>query len=160
MNKRIRKKHERRRLLERALRYRFPRKVTRLLTFAQLKILFGWRHFVGSENLYYVLDKRGNPRPARSMAEYMEFKGDHSRSVIALDVFEDFARVSTVFTGINYNFMEGPPLVFETMIFGGKYNLSDWRASTRRGALANHQRAVALVRAALAKEGGHHVDPR
>lgn len=55
-------------------------------------------------------------------------------------------RVSTVFLGIDHDFsMEGPPLIFETMIFGGPHNEEQWRYSTLEQARAGHAAAVALL---------------
>jgi hypothetical protein len=53
------------------------------------------------------------------------------------------ARVSTVFMGIDHNFTRGgPPLLFETMIFGGPEDGFQARYSTWDEAEAGH--AVAL----------------
>jgi hypothetical protein len=51
--------------------------------------------------------------------------------------------VSTVFLGIDYNFMEGKPLLFETMVFKGKEGDLDMaRYSTWEEAEAGHKRIV------------------
>lgn len=56
------------------------------------------------------------------------------------------ADVSTVFLGIDYNWTgKGPPLVFETMIFGGNYDQETWRWSTWNEAEAGHTRIVAAL---------------
>lgn len=49
-------------------------------------------------------------------------------------------RVSTVFLGLNHNFGSGKPLIFETMIFGGKYNEDMDRYSTWDEASAGHKK--------------------
>ena len=56
------------------------------------------------------------------------------------------ARVSTVFIGINHAFFGGPPLVFETMIFGGTLCNYLNRCSTWEQAEAMHAEAVTIVR--------------
>jgi len=53
-------------------------------------------------------------------------------------------RVSTVFLGIDYQFGEGPPLLFETMVFGGEHNGDQWRYSTWDEAETGHETAVAI----------------
>lgn len=55
--------------------------------------------------------------------------------------------VSTVFLGINHNFCfdNKQPLLFETMIFGGKYDQWQERYYTYKGAMAGHRRAVKMV---------------
>jgi hypothetical protein len=54
-------------------------------------------------------------------------------------------RVSTVFLGLDHSFGDGPPLIFETMIFGGEHD--EWidRCSTYDEAEAMHERAVRLA---------------
>lgn len=58
------------------------------------------------------------------------------------------ALVSTVFLGLNHQWGRGPPLLFETMIFGGRYESGEYcdRCSTWEQAEAMHARAVNLVR--------------
>jgi hypothetical protein len=58
-------------------------------------------------------------------------------------------RVSTVFLGINHQYFDGPPLLFETMIFGGSEDGYQTRCSTWDQAEAQHAEALALVRKSL-----------
>lgn len=55
--------------------------------------------------------------------------------------------VSTVFLGINHNFFDnGPPVLFETMIFGGSQDQEyQIRSSTWDEALAAHRDAVLIA---------------
>lgn len=54
--------------------------------------------------------------------------------------------ISTVLLMIDHNYFgEGPPLIFETMIFGGDHDGYTYRYATRAQALSGHARAVALV---------------
>jgi len=55
-------------------------------------------------------------------------------------------QVSTVFLGIDHNCGEGEPLLFETMIFGGKRNEEQWRWHTWEEAERNHQKIVAEIK--------------
>jgi hypothetical protein len=56
-------------------------------------------------------------------------------------------RISTVFLGIDHNFNpHGPPILFETMIFGGQHDQYMDRYATKAEALAGHARAVNMVR--------------
>lgn len=59
----------------------------------------------------------------------------------------DEVHVSTVWLGLDHSFGDGPPLIFETMVFGGEYD--DWteRYSTWEQAEAGHERIVAALRA-------------
>jgi hypothetical protein len=53
------------------------------------------------------------------------------------------AMVSTVHLGLNHQWdPDGPPLIFETMIFGGEHDQEQWRYTTREQAEAGHVAAV------------------
>lgn len=54
-------------------------------------------------------------------------------------------KISTVFLGMNYRFGEGPPLIFETMIFGGEHDQYQDRYSTWEEAVKWHEKAVKLA---------------
>ena len=54
--------------------------------------------------------------------------------------------VSTVFLGLDHNWGEGSPVLFETMIFGGTHAEEQDRYTTWEDAEAGHKRAVALAR--------------
>ena len=56
--------------------------------------------------------------------------------------------VSTVWLGLDHSFGCGPPLIYETMIFGGLCDGEQWRYPNRHAALAGHDQAVAQARAA------------
>lgn len=53
--------------------------------------------------------------------------------------------VSTVFLGLDHSFGGGPPLIFETMIFGGPNDQYTDRCTTWDEAVEMHQRACALA---------------
>lgn len=54
--------------------------------------------------------------------------------------------VSTIFLGINHNFGEGDPLLFETMIFRDEESGECWRTSSWEEAEAQHLVAVEIIR--------------
>ena len=58
-------------------------------------------------------------------------------------------RISTVFIGLDHQYGDGPPLVFETMIFGGKHDHEQWRYSTWKEAEAGHAKALQLAKNTL-----------
>ena len=55
-------------------------------------------------------------------------------------------RVSTVFLGIDYGFGAGEPVLFETMIFGGKHDGFQNRYLTWKEAEKGHKKAMELVK--------------
>ena len=64
-----------------------------------------------------------------------------------LGLFGD-CRVSTVFLGLDHSFGSGPPLLWETMIFGGPLDGDEWRYASRAEAVAGHESAVLAAHAA------------
>jgi hypothetical protein len=58
----------------------------------------------------------------------------------------DGVRVSTVFLGLDHQFGNGPPLLFETMIFGGEDDGYQERYATWEEAEAGHVAALEKVR--------------
>lgn len=85
---------------------------------------------------YY--SRKGEPITS---AEWMkEWEGDGKR--VAKTTVGDYV-VSTVYLGLDHNWGIGPPLIFETMIFGaGPHDQEQWRYSTVEDAIAGHQRRV------------------
>ena len=56
-------------------------------------------------------------------------------------------QVSTVWLGLDHSFrFDGPPLIFETLIFGGTLDGEQWWWPNRDAALAGHDQIVAEVR--------------
>lgn len=63
--------------------------------------------------------------------------------------------VSTVFLGIDHRLGdEGPPLIFETMIFGGEHDQWQDRCSTWAEAVEMHKKACALAGVPLEDDYG------
>ena len=99
---------------------------------------------------YFVLD---NHTPVRvdSMAWALWFE-TADRVVAQTDVplaSGSFARVSTVFLGLDHSFSHaGPPVLWETMIFWTDHELDQYqeRYTSKADALAGHETACQLVR--------------
>lgn len=92
----------------------------------------------------YVLDANGDPRPEPDLLTWARWFETADRQV-ALDLIGE-VRISTVFLGIDHNYyVDSPPILFETMIFGGRFNEWEERYATRAEALAGHNRVLALV---------------
>jgi hypothetical protein len=73
------------------------------------------------------------------------FEDDDARIVAKVEIGD--VTVSTVLLVMDHSFGElDPPLIFETMIFGGDHDGFTERYSTREEAEAGHARAVKLVR--------------
>lgn len=93
---------------------------------------------------YYVLDGR-DVVPVGDVSKWGEMFEDMNARRVSEDMVGE-ARISTVFLGIDHSFGRGPPLLFETMIFGGEHDGFQERSSTYGQAEAMHARALAMVR--------------
>jgi len=95
----------------------------------------------------YILDENHNVVSA-TFLEWMEWlTADPTRARVALTAVGN-VEVSTVFLGFT---MRPGGLVFETMVFGGKFDKVQRRYSTWDEAVAGHN---GLVREVEAAEGG------
>lgn len=93
---------------------------------------------------FYVLDEQNNPVEEDDIYKWGKFFESEKRQ-IALDRVRD-ALISTVFLGLDHNFLsEGPPILFETMIVGGKFDGEQHRYSTYDDAKAGHNLAMRMV---------------
>src|SRR6266480_3669208 len=64
---------------------------------------------------------------------------------VAETILSDGKWISTVWLGLDYSFMNGPPLIFETMVFESKDDLSEIdceRYSTENEAILGHEEMV------------------
>ena len=92
---------------------------------------------------YYILDADKNAIPSTQL-EWGRMFGDVENRRVARTLYGDVV-VSTVFLGLDHNWGDGPPAIFETMIFGGAHE--DWRerTSTWQEAEETHRVACSLV---------------
>jgi len=92
---------------------------------------------------YYILDgHKAVPTDLLTWAKYIETRreGRHVADEKVGDV-----RISTVFLGLDHAFGGGPPLLFETMVFGGEHDQEMDRYTTWEQAEAGHKAMVAKV---------------
>ena len=91
---------------------------------------------------HYILEgKTPVPCDLMAWARWLESRKDRH----VADETRDKVRVSTVFLGLDHQFGDGPPLLFETMIFGGEHDQYQDRCSTWDEAEAMHAKACALA---------------
>jgi len=99
---------------------------------------------------HYIL--RGKePVPASDTLEWGRWFENKDNRRVAFDKVEDEAEVSTVFVGLDHGF-GGTPLLFETMVFGGKLDGEQDRYSTWEEAEAGHKAIVGRVRASMSDD--------
>lgn len=95
---------------------------------------------------YY--DRQGQPITMRQWVESFE---DFESKRVALTFVGD-VRISTVWLGLDHNFANAygpvvsPPLIFETMVFGGPMDQEPYRWATEQEAIEGHEIAVAAAK--------------
>ena len=94
-------------------------------------------------NEYYRLDENHVAVPC-ALLEWAKMFEDTDARRVARDEEGDIF-VSTVFLGMNHNWGDVPPLLFETMIFGGESDEDTWRYSTWQQAVDGHKKACGVA---------------
>jgi hypothetical protein len=100
-------------------------------------------------NHRYILDENGEPVLCEDLMEWAMWMGTGERRVDFTDLIG--IRVSTVFLGIDHNFSgHGPPVLWETMVFGEEEGgTRERRYTSRAEAIAGHAETVAAVKEAM-----------
>lgn len=98
--------------------------------------------------VYYIL--RDYKLVSVSMMEWARWFEDPSQRIID-STYLDNIHISTVFLGIDHNFgfddlVNHRPILFESMVFGGKLDQFQWRYSTLGDAKQGHYELVEAVR--------------
>jgi len=89
---------------------------------------------------HYILD--GHQVVKTDLMTWAKWFEKHERHVA--DETINGVRVSTVFLGVDHQFGAGPPLLFETMVFGGALDQEQERCSTWEE--AEHMHAIMVMR--------------
>jgi hypothetical protein len=104
--------------------------------------------------LQYILDERGEPQPTDDLELYARWFEADERRVVRKQTFvlghpelvsePVEVTVSTVFLGLDHSWDAGPPVLWETMVFGlpGDEEICE-RYTSREAAIAGHNRIVA-----------------
>lgn len=109
--------------------------------FLKQKILADLNRIMKSD--YYILDGR-EPMPVKMLEWAQWFEQRPQDRILAQDILRPWVRVSTVFLGLNHAFGHSEkPVLFETLVFGGKHNGQMFRYCEFDDAIVQHQ---ALVR--------------
>lgn len=84
---------------------------------------------------YILKGKESVPADLMTWAEW--FEQNRAARRVASDERDD-VRISTVFLGLDHGSGDGPPLIFETMVFGGVNDGDTYRYSTWEQAEQGH----------------------
>lgn len=95
----------------------------------------------------YVLNADGQPEPEADLLKWAMWMGTGDNKVIAREQVTPTTRVSTVFLGMDHRCGDGDPLLWETMVFGGKLDSLCERYASKADALAGHVQMVERVKA-------------
>ena len=96
------------------------------------------------KHTHYTLNAAGEPIPEPNLLVWAKWFG-HSERKVAFDTIDD-VQISTVFLGSDHNFGFGPPILWETMVFGGKLDQEQDRCSgSREQAEAMHDKMISRV---------------
>jgi hypothetical protein len=101
----------------------------------------------------YILDDDNRPLMTDDMLEWARFFENMTRRTVGHTQINSAVMVSTVFLGLDHRHRrDGPPLLFETMIFGGPLTASCWRYVSWDDAEAGHRAAVRKARVAAGQK--------
>lgn len=90
------------------------------------------------DDMYY--DRQGQPM---TMVEWSKSISDLEYKRVAYDEVDGGTiQVSTVWLGLNHQYGDGPPLIFETMVFGGPNDNDCYRYASEEEALEGHKKCV------------------
>lgn len=108
-------------------------------------------------HIFYRLDDAHNPVPC-TMQEAAISMVDKKNSIVAqTHIAETF--ISTVFLHVNHQFVNGPPILFETMVFEWPLDGMRRRYRTWWEAIAGHDQIVAEVRDQYTTKETHDAPP-
>jgi hypothetical protein len=91
------------------------------------------------------VDRNGDPI---TMEEFMEKMADDEYRFVEVTMIEkgsEMCRVSTVWLGVDHDFEDETPQLFETMIFGGSHAGFERRYATELEALTGHSEAIQMI---------------
>lgn len=92
----------------------------------------------------YVLDEHGQPREEPDVLTWARWFQRADRQVACTPLSET-AYVSTVFLGLDHQFGDGPPVLWETMAFGMLAG-DERQYTSREDAIVGHEQVVAELR--------------
>lgn len=96
---------------------------------------------------FYILDDNGEPIRCGDVITWGRwFETNSKKRVIARTNVTPKVMVSTVFLGLDHGWGAKPPVLWETMIFGGANDEYCARYSSRADAIEGHKKAVKMAK--------------
>lgn len=97
----------------------------------------------------YILDEAGNPVVCDDLLTWAQWMEENQPHIVAQTHLKGDVLVSTVFLGMDHSWGDGPPLLFETMVFHDGDGTDQYRYPTREDAWEGHRMAVQRERRKL-----------
>jgi hypothetical protein len=116
-----------------------------------------FREITGREYSHYMFID-GKVVPTKNMREWGKWFENADRRIDYTEIsnFPEYPGgnfISTVFLGIDHNSgRSGPPILFETMVFGGAYDQRGWRYASFKEAKHGHWQIVDCIKKGLKPE--------
>jgi hypothetical protein len=88
--------------------------------------------------LNFYFDKQGNPISAEEANHLLMDRDYCTIEKTPMMYHDEPVEVSTVWLCVNHQWGEGPPVIFETMVFGGPEDMECFRYSTEKEARDGH----------------------
>jgi len=93
--------------------------------------------------------KDGKAVPVKDVLEWARAYENRERTVASTRL--DSGSISTVFLGMNHRYdydaeVRKPPILWETMVFGGEHDQDTWRYDSFEAAKAGHEKAVRIAK--------------
>lgn len=89
-------------------------------------------------NRKYILDTNGEVQECTDLNTWAKWLESSNDRVIAI-CEKNGVKVSTVFLGLDHSFIGGPPVLFETVVFGGEHDQKMDRYCTKKKAEKGHK---------------------
>lgn len=100
----------------------------------------------------YILDNLNNPVLEPDYTKYGQWMQARENRRLGIHRMPDGTKVSTVFLGLDHGWNGGPPVLWETMVFGGKYDQEQDRYISYDEAVQGHRQWVKRVEEAFETE--------
>lgn len=100
----------------------------------------------------YILDG-DTPVECDNLLKWGQWMENHNNRRV--DLWEkNGVKVSTVFLGLDHNWNDdGPPVLWETMVFGGDFDQHQQRYTSAKDARDGHQEVVRMVEGGVTNNG-------
>ena len=97
---------------------------------------------------WYALDENSEPVEIDILSSsYSSYKESQEKHTIQDENIGDCEIVSTTFLGLDHSYGVGDPVLFETMVFGGKLDQEQVRYTSWEDAKKGHKKMLEKVRA-------------